>query len=59
MSAAVAQDEETEAYVQELETRRDALGEELDVPSGDTLAAELTRFLKEHEERSRPDPDDD
>ncbi len=32
---------------------RDALGEELDVPSGDTLAAELTRFLKEHEERSR------
>ena len=59
VSAAVAQDEETEAYVQELETRRDALGEELDVPSGDTLAAELTRFLKEHEERSRPDPDDE
>lgn len=53
VTAAVAQDEETEAYVQELETRRDALGEELDVPSGDSLAAELTRFLKEHEERSR------
>jgi proteasome assembly chaperone (PAC2) family protein len=53
VTAAVAQDEETEAYVHELETRRDALGEELDVPSGDSLAAELTRFLKEHEERSR------
>ncbi len=53
VTAAVAQDEETEAYVHELETRRDALGEELDMPSGDSLAAELTRFLKEHEERTR------
>jgi proteasome assembly chaperone (PAC2) family protein len=53
VSAAVAQDEQTEEYVHELETRRDALGEELDVPSGESLAAELTRFLKEHEERSR------
>jgi proteasome assembly chaperone (PAC2) family protein len=53
VSAAVAQDEETEAYVRDLETRRDALGEELDVPSGDTLAEELTRFLREHEERTR------
>jgi proteasome assembly chaperone (PAC2) family protein len=58
VTAAVAQDEETEAYVHELETRRDALGEELDVPSGDSLAAELTRFLKEHEERSRELDDD-
>jgi proteasome assembly chaperone (PAC2) family protein len=58
VSAAVSQDEETEAYVQELEARRDALGDELDVPSGDTLAEELTRFLKEHEERSRPEGDD-
>jgi proteasome assembly chaperone (PAC2) family protein len=58
VTAAVAQDEETEAYVQELETRRDALGEELDVPSGESLAAELTRFLKEHEERSRERDDD-
>jgi proteasome assembly chaperone (PAC2) family protein len=58
VSAAVAQDEETEAYVHELETRRDALGEELDVPSGESLAAELTRFLKEHEERSRELDDD-
>ena len=58
VSAAVAQDEETEAYVQELETRRDTLGEELDVPSGDSLAEELTRFLKEHEERTRERDDD-
>lgn len=58
VSAAVAQDEETEAYVHELEARRDTLGDELDVPSGDTLAAELTRFLKEHEERSRESGDE-
>jgi predicted ATP-grasp superfamily ATP-dependent carboligase len=51
VSEAVAQDEETEAYVHELEQRRDALGDELDVPSGDALAAELTRFLREHEAR--------
>ena len=55
VSAAVAQDEETEAYVRDLETRRDALGDELDVPSGDSLAEELTRFLQEHEERTRGD----
>jgi proteasome assembly chaperone (PAC2) family protein len=59
VSAAVAQDEETAAYVRELETRREALGEELDVPSGDALAEELTRFLQEHEERSRRDAGDD
>jgi predicted ATP-grasp superfamily ATP-dependent carboligase len=51
----VAHDEETEAYVQELERRRDTLGEELDLPSGDTLAAELTRFLREHEARRQED----
>jgi proteasome assembly chaperone (PAC2) family protein len=58
VSEAVAQDEDTEAYVQELERRRDALGEELDVPSGDTLAAELTRFLREHEARRKEDDDE-
>jgi proteasome assembly chaperone (PAC2) family protein len=58
VSEAVAQDEETEAYVQELERRRDALGEELDVPSGETLAAELTRFLREHEARRQGEADD-
>jgi proteasome assembly chaperone (PAC2) family protein len=51
VSEAVASDEETEAYVQQLEERRDALGNELDMPSGETLAAELTRFLREHEAR--------
>jgi predicted ATP-grasp superfamily ATP-dependent carboligase len=57
VSDAVAQDDETEAYVAELERRRDALGEELDVPSGDALAAELTRFLREHEARRRDEED--
>jgi proteasome assembly chaperone (PAC2) family protein len=59
VSEAVAQDDETEAYVQELERRRDALGEELDVPSGDALAAELTRFLREHEARRERESDED
>jgi predicted ATP-grasp superfamily ATP-dependent carboligase len=53
VSEAVSADEETEAYVHELEARRDTLGDELDVPSGETLAAELTRFLREHEARRR------
>jgi len=60
VSEAVAQDEETEAYVRELERRRDALGEQgLDLPSGDTLAAELTRFLREHEARRREESEED
>jgi proteasome assembly chaperone (PAC2) family protein len=59
VSEAVASDEETEAYVRELERRRDALGEELDVPSGDTLAAELTRFLREHEARRKEEEAED
>jgi proteasome assembly chaperone (PAC2) family protein len=59
VSEAVASDEETEAYVRQLEERRDALGDELDVPSGETLAAELTRFLKEHEERREEEREDD
>ena len=58
VSEAVAQDDETESYVRELERRRDALGDDLDVPSGDTLAAELTRFLREHEERRRDETED-
>jgi proteasome assembly chaperone (PAC2) family protein len=59
VSEAVASDEETEAYVHQLEERRDALGDELDVPSGESLAAELTRFLKEHEERREEERDED
>jgi predicted ATP-grasp superfamily ATP-dependent carboligase len=48
VSAAVASDAETAAYVDELEQRADALDEE-EIPSGDALAAELTRFLRERE----------
>ena len=50
MSEAVASDEETAAYVEELERRADELEEASDLPSGDALAAELTRFLREREE---------
>jgi proteasome assembly chaperone (PAC2) family protein len=59
VSEAVASDEETEAYVRQLEERRDALGDELDVPSGESLAAELTRFLREHEERREEERGED
>ena len=48
MSEAVAADEETAAYVEELESRAEEIEEEL--PSGETLAAELTRFLREREQ---------
>ena len=58
VSEAVSSDEETEAYVHELEKRRDALGNELDIPSGETLAAELTRFLREHEARQEEDDEE-
>ena len=49
VSEAVATDEETAAYVEELEQRADTLGAELELPSGDSIAAELTRFLRERE----------
>ncbi len=49
VSEAVASDEETSAYVQDLERRVDELADEEDLPSGDALAAELTRFLRERE----------
>jgi hypothetical protein len=50
VSEAVASDEETAAYVEELEQRVDSLEETPDLPSGDALAAELTRFLREREQ---------
>ena len=50
VSEAVASDEETAAYVEELERRADSLEESIDLPSGDALAAELTRFLREREQ---------
>jgi proteasome assembly chaperone (PAC2) family protein len=50
VSEAIATDEETAAYVEELERRVDEL-DESDIPSGESLAAELSRFLREREER--------
>ena len=58
VSAAVAADEETAQYVRQLEEQSDALEEE-DIPSGDTLAAELSRFLREHEARRREEEDEE
>jgi predicted ATP-grasp superfamily ATP-dependent carboligase len=49
VSQAVASDEETAAYVEELERRADTIEEDFELPSGDALAAELTRYLRERE----------
>ncbi len=49
VSEAVSADAETAAYVEELERRVDLLEAAEDLPSGDSLAAELTRFLRERE----------
>ena len=55
VSEAVASDEETAAYVDELERRSDQLDDATDLPSGDALAAELTRFLRERDEEDGED----
>ena len=59
VSQAVASDEETAAYVEELEQRTDEIAAQ-DV-SGETIAAELTRFLRERERGNGggPKPPDD
>jgi proteasome assembly chaperone (PAC2) family protein len=49
VSEAVASDEETAAYVAELEDRAELLDDDEDLPSGESLAAELTRFLRDRE----------
>ena len=52
VSQAVATDADTAGYVEELERRVDSLDlleETGDLPSGDALAAEITRFLRERE----------
>ena len=49
VSEAVASDDETAAYVEELEERAELLDDEQQLPSGDSLAAELTRFLRDRE----------
>ena len=56
MSEAVSADEDTAAYVEELESRADDSTDESDLPSGDALAAELTRFLREREQDDGDDP---
>jgi predicted ATP-grasp superfamily ATP-dependent carboligase len=56
VSEAVSSDPETAAYVEELEHRADTLAEEEDLPSGEALAAELTRFLRDRE-RGNGEPD--
>ena len=59
VSEAVAADEETAQYVRELERRADELEVEADLLSGEALAAELTRFLREHEERRRQEEEEE
>jgi proteasome assembly chaperone (PAC2) family protein len=49
VSEAIAADEETAAYVEDLERRADEI-DESEIPSGESLAAELSRFLREREE---------
>ncbi len=49
VSEAVSSDAETAAYVEELEQRTDALEEAVELPSGDTIAAELTRYLRQRD----------
>jgi predicted ATP-grasp superfamily ATP-dependent carboligase len=53
VTEAVSTDEETAEYVQELE-RRSEMIDETSLLSGDSLAAELTRFLKERDEQDGP-----
>ena len=50
VSEAVASDEETASYVEELERRVDLIEAAEELPSGESLAAELTRFLREREQ---------
>jgi proteasome assembly chaperone (PAC2) family protein len=55
VSEAVSTDAETASYVEELERRVDMLEAAEDLPSGESLAAELTRFLREREEQDGGD----
>jgi len=56
VSEAVASDEDTAAYVGELESRADELEGQGEMPTGDSLAAELTRFLREREQNDGESP---
>lgn len=58
VSEAVASDPETQAYVEELEQRADSLesiAEEGQLPSGEALADELTRFLRDRDKGREED----
>ena len=58
VSEAVASDPDTQAYVEELEHRADTIesfAEGGELPSGESLAAELTRFLRERERKHPSD----
>jgi hypothetical protein len=57
LSEAVASDPDTSSYVEELERHADELAADDDLPTGDALAAELTRYLRERD-RDEPGPDD-
>ena len=50
VTEAVASDAETAAYVEELERRVDLMEAAEELPTGESLAAELTRFLREREQ---------
>jgi proteasome assembly chaperone (PAC2) family protein len=50
VTEAVSSDAETAAYVEELERRADLMEAAEELPSGESLAAELTRFLREREQ---------
>lgn len=58
VTEAVSADAETAAYVEELERRVDLIeaAEAEELPSGESLAAELTRYLREREQQ---EPGDD
>jgi proteasome assembly chaperone (PAC2) family protein len=59
VSEAVASDPDTQAYVEELEQRADTIesfAEGGELPTGESLAAELTRFLREQDHRRKDDP---
>src|ERR671937_847121 len=57
VTEAVAADPDTQAYVEQLEQRADELGPQFEVPSGDTIAAELSRYLREREEEGDGHPE--
>lgn len=57
ITEAVASDPETAAYVEELERRADSIDElmdEDDLPTGESLAAELSQFLRDRESGDQP-----